>query len=265
MTKRKILFSITTVIEKPDKRKQIINALRSIHKYEPNLHKHAKIVVVNEYSVSGVKADFLKEEFPWIDKIINKKKIDKGQSGSLNLIIDMLGNKTKQNYDYWLHFEESWIVTKPFLKICLEAMDIGIDQLQLTEDIWQDDYNYSINLKRSKQKIYIQKKHLPYKMFEKCLKSKYTSKSKRKIIQHPSCKDYGSKFWPLWSLRPGIDRVSKILNVGYFNTDPKFWPVHFELLFAMQWTMQPGGATKAGILCTKRQKNHVSFSETNLK
>jgi hypothetical protein len=268
MTKRKILFSITTVIERPDKRKQVIRALRSIHKYEPNLRKHAKIVVVNEYSEEGAKADFLKDEFPWIDKVVNKTKKDKGQSGSLNLIIDMLGSPAtkKRKYDYWIHWEESWVATKPFLKVCMEAMDMGIDQLQLTEDIWEEDHDYSINLKRSKRKIYVQRKHFPYKKFEKCLTSRSKSTSRRKkIIQDRECKDYAYDDWPLWSLRPSMDRVSKILNVGYFNTDPKFWPVHFELLFAAQWTMQPGGAVKAGILCTKRQKGHVSFSETNAK
>jgi len=226
--RKNILFSVTTVVERPDKREQLIKALRSIHKHEPNLQKYAKIVIVNEYSETGVKANFLKEEFPWIHTIINKTKKDKGQAASLNIIIKMLGTKMKPKFDFWLHFEESWIVTKPFLNICDEAMSCGIDQLQLTEDNWQDDHDYSILLPRSRKKIYVQSKHLP-----------------------------------LWSLRPGMDRVSKILSIGLFNTSKAMWPVHFELAFAMAWVLQPGGVTKAGIICTKRQTGHISFSETN--
>jgi len=246
-----ILFSMTTVIERPDKREQVIKALRSIHKYEPKLQKYAKIVIINEYNPEGIKADFLKEEFPWINIVINKTFKDKGQAGSLNLIIKMLGTINKPKFDYWLHWEESWVATRPFLGVCYEAMSIGIDQLQLTEDMWEDDYYYYVNLPKSRRKIYIQRKYLPYKMYSHC----------KRIVkkQHEKCRDLGD--WPLWSLRPSMDRVSKILNVGLFNTDPKFWPVDFELEFAYNWTMQSGGVTKAGILCTKRQKGHKSFSD----
>jgi hypothetical protein len=256
--KRDILFSMTTVVERPDKREQLIKALHSIHKYEPKLQKYAKIVVVNEYSEAGVKANFLKEEFPWIDLIINKTKKDKGQAGSLNLIIKMLGTKNRPKFNFWLHFEESWIVTKPFLKICDEAMSIGIDQLQLTEDNWIEDHDYSITLPKTRKRIYVQSKHLPYKGYSDCNRSIHNVEY---IEKH--CRDDGQDEWPLWSLRPGIDRVSKILNVGLFSTAKEMWPVHFELDFALNYVLQPGGVTKAGIICTKRQKGHVSFSEVN--
>jgi hypothetical protein len=258
--KKNILFSMTTVIERSDKREQLIKALRSIHKYEPNLQKYAKIVIINEYNETGIKANFLKEEFPWITSIINKTKKNKGQARSLNLIIKMLGTKNKPKFDFWLHFEESWIVTKPFLKICNEAMAIGIDQLQLTEDNWMQDYDYSIILPDTRRKIYIQTKHFPYKGYLDCLRKGNNTNYIEKY-----CRDYGQDEWPLWSLRPGMDRVSKILNVGLFSTSKDMWPVHFELDCAFNWTLQPGGVVKAGIECVKRQKGHVSFSETNYK
>lgn len=257
--KKNILFSMTTVIERPDKKEQLLKALRSIHKHEPNLQKYAKIVVINEYSEAGIKADFLKKEFPWITSIVNKTRKDKGQAGSLNIILKMLGSKNKPSFDFWLHFEESWIVTKPFLKICDEAMSLGVDQLQLTEDNWEEDHDYSVVLPKTRKKIYIQTKHFPYKGYSHCIRTGNNSKSIEKL-----CRDFGQDEWPLWSLRPGMDRVSKILSVGLFNVSKAMWPVHFELDFALNWVLQPGGVVKAGIKCTKRQKGHVSFSETNL-
>jgi hypothetical protein len=170
----------------------------------------------------------------------------------------MLGSRNKPKFEFWLHWEESWVATKPFLKVCDEAMSIGIDQLQLTEDNWEDDYDYSIVLPNNKRKIFVQTKHLPYKGFAHCKRIK-------EFYQHELCRDHGNEDWPLWSLRPGMDRVSKVLAVGLFNTDPKFWPVDFELEWAWNWVMQPGGVTKAGILCAKRQEGHKSFSETSFK
>ena len=251
---------MTTVIERPDKREQLLKSLRSIHKYEPKLNQYAKIVVVNEYSETGIKADFLKKEFPWITTIINKTKKDKGQAGSLNLIIKMLGTKTKPKFDFLIHWEESWSATKPFLKICDEAMSIGIDQLQLTEDNWMEDFDYSIILPKTRRKIYVQTKHIPYAGYSDCDSSIHNAKHIEKY-----CRDQGQDEWPLWSLRPGIDRVSKVLNIGLFNTSKVMWPVHFELAWAYQWTMQKGGIVKAGIECAKRQEGHVSFSDVNYK
>lgn len=255
--KKNILFSMTTVVERPDKKEQLLNSLRSIHKYEPNLHKYADIIIINEYSENGFKADFLKIEFPWINTIINKTKKYQGQVRSLNLIIDILQGL---NYDYWLHFEESWVVTEPFLKICKEAMLFGIDQLQLTEDDWMKDYNSLILLPKTQKYIYIQNNHIPYKGYSDCIRTNNSTKYIEKM-----CRDKGQDKWPLWSLRPGIDRVSKILNIGKFNTAKVMWPVHFELEYAINWIMQPGGVIKAGIECVKRQKGHISFSETNYK
>jgi hypothetical protein len=141
-------------------------------------------------------------------------------------------------------------------------MSMGVDQLQLTEDVWEDEHSYKIRLPKNKKYIYVQTKYLPYKHYEKCKRGPNGNKT-RNIKQ--KCElvfsDSGYEMdYPVWSLRPAMDRVSKVLNVGYFNEDPKFWPVHFEIEWAYNWIMQPGGAVKAGIICSKRQKGHSSFS-----
>jgi hypothetical protein len=72
MPKKNILFTMTCFLSREDKLIQTLKALRSIHKHEPNLRKHAEIVVINE--CGHVKGQFLKKEFPWITKIVDKKK-----------------------------------------------------------------------------------------------------------------------------------------------------------------------------------------------
>ena len=269
MPKKNILFTLTCFLSREDKLIQTENALRSIYKYEPNLKKYADVVVINECgTVSG---QFLKKEFPWITKVIDKSvKSTCGQSGSLNVAIDMLIKKTKKSkelkipqYEFWLHWEESWVCTKPFLKVCDEAMSLGLDHLHLTTEDYSDDYYYSYKTKLPDSKRFINfKRKYNYDHYEKCKRvPRELNHRSKKIKQNKDCKEYDSgEPWPLWTLQPSMDRVSKILNIGYFNQDPEFWPVHFELEFAYNWLMQPGGVLAAGIGCAKRQKGHRSFS-----
>lgn len=252
-----ILFTLTCFISRPDKMKQTLVALNSIKKQEPHIKKDCYILVVNECptSRSKIASDYLKKKFPWIDKVINKK-YNCGQAASLNIIIDFLKQK---KFKYWLHWEESWKAQKPFLKLCKYAMYIGIDQLQLTEDIWQEDHCKVLDTPH-KRKIYIQT-YDDYSEYEQC---KRTGKKRRKFRPHPKCRSNKSLPWPLWSLRPGIDVVERVLEVGYFTEDPDFWPVHFELEWAYNWSMLCN-IVKGGVECAKRQGGHKSFSEKYLR
>lgn len=251
-----ILFTLTTFLSRPDKLKQSLKALKSIEKYEPDLKKYCYILVINE--CGKVKGNFLKKDFPWIDRVINKNN-KCGQAGSLNIAIDEL-YKNKKKYKYWIHWEESWVAVKPFLEIGIEVMEKGVSQLQFTEDGWMDDYEKKIRLKNRKY-IYIQKKH-SYSNYKICKRKKY-GKSSKNYIPNIRCNERDpDKYWPLWSLRPGIDQVDKVLKVGYFTTDKRFWPVHFELEWAYNWVQL--NTIKAGIELVKRQKGHRSFSEENI-
>jgi len=276
---KKILFTLTTFLSSEGKLDQCIHCLKSIEKYEPNLKKKCYILVINE--CGKTKGQFLKKEFPWIDKIIDKgnhkDKTGKicGQSSSLNIAISYL---KKKKFKYWLHWEESWIATRSFLQLCLDAMKMNIDCIQISED----DNHKSIQRLHTPHNRYLFIQHTPDKTYEfktickcnskKCCckrnKNKLKTKSKN-IKQNPKCKECytkkcDNKWWPLWSLRPGMDKKEKILSVGYFNTDPKFWPVHFELEWSYNWITQPGGVTKAISICSKRQQGHQSFSDKNI-
>jgi len=68
--------------------------------------------------------------------------------------------------------------------------------------------------------------------------------------------------WPLFSLQPGINRVSSILKCGRFDTDPENWPYQFEYLFALEFVknklnkaMIEGGASI-------RVEGHLSTHKT---
>jgi hypothetical protein len=64
--------------------------------------------------------------------------------------------------------------------------------------------------------------------------------------------------WPLFSLRPSINRVAFGERVGPFNEDPRLWPARFEWDYATRWFN--AGATKAVMVphAAHRQPNHVS-------
>lgn len=238
-----------------DKREQCIKALKSIKKTEPNLKRSCHVVVINECGeTSGC---FLKKMFPWIDQVIDKKR-SCGQASSLNRILDEL---RKGKYSYWLHWEESWVAKKPFLKICYYAMKLGIDQIQLTEDdSWEEDRGRKIKTPSCR---YItmcaeSERCIWERRYRKCKRSP-RNKKRKSFAQSYRCRDDPPN-WPMWSLRPGMDNAKKILSVGYFNQNPKFWPVHFELEFAYNWAMQKD-ISKAGIRCAYRQRGHRSFSD----
>lgn len=278
---KNILFTLTTFLSSEGKLKQCIKCLKSIEKYEPNIKKKCFVLIINECGETS--GQFLKKEFPWIDKIIDKGNIkDKsgkkcGQSSSLNIGISYL--KKEKRFKYWIHWEESWVATKSFLQLCYDAMKMNIDCLQISDN---DGYQ-SLKRVHTPHNRYIFIEHFPnndydFKTLCKCNSKKCCCKRKKNelkarsktIKQHKKCKECFSdkcekdKWFPNWSLRPGIERREKVLAVGYFNTDPKFWPVHFELEWAYNWITQPGGVTKAISVCSKRQDGHISFSDKNL-
>ena len=92
-----------------------------------------RFIIINEYSKIDTtnKINFLKEKFPQVD-FIQKKRNEKGQANSLNIIINIL---RENNYDYWIQWEESWFPNRNFIKDAIEIMsESNIDQLQFTND-----------------------------------------------------------------------------------------------------------------------------------
>ena len=153
---------------------------------------------------------------------------------------------------------------RPFIQLCVDAMYMGVDQMQLTEDVMT--WNTSDVKKRTPHNryLYINTRGDNFESFKACKRRPSALHSRTRVVRSSSkCRDNMRQMWPLWSLRPGMDRASKVLNVGYFDEDKVMWPVHFELEWAYNWATQVGGVVKAGANVAYRQRGHISFSETH--
>ena len=223
--KNSILFTCTSYISLEDKFEELYKALFLFFKF--NDYKSIdRFIVINEYSEidTSKKIYFLKEKFPQVD-FIQKKRNKKGQANSLNIIIDIL---KQNNYDYWIQWEESWFPNRNFIKDAIEIMKYSkIDQLQFTND-W---FDWVEKERRHEFKKYIEIDKIP---------GDYSDEN----IDFWDWKKDITK-WPLYSLRPCINRVSTMLPLGYFNTSKKKWPVQFEFEYAYKWAQQ---GLKKGIM-----------------
>lgn len=235
--KNKILFSCTTYLALPEKFEELYNAL-VLFKYFNNYNSIYKFIVINEYNDKDSinKIDFLKNKFPYIE-FIQKRKEEKGQAYSLNIIIDIL---KEGNYDYWIQWEEAWFPTRKFLKDAIKIMNkTDIDQLQFTNDWFNVD----------KKRMHDFKKYI---IIDK-LEGDYSNEN----IEYWNWRKDISK-WPLYSLRPSINRVSTLLPLGYFNNSSEKWPVQFEFEYAYKWCQS---GLKKGIMKNppvKRNSKHKS-------
>ncbi len=245
----KILFTITSYISKPNKLDSLKQTLDSFVKHT-SIEKINKMIVINEYGKNTTEQiSLLEKMYPQIE-FIDKAEKDKGHARSINMIIDILREGT---YDYWIHWEDSWILKKPFLSNAIDIMqDNKVDQLQLIPR-WKDEAE-------ERKKVWTTTSGKKYIEILKINDS---------IDDHlqpfGTCEDYKLDWWendngnwPLFSLSPGIDKVERVLNTGYFDTSPELWPVTFEFKWAIKWLC--GGARKAILdetVC-ERIANHTS-------
>lgn len=218
-----VVFTCTTFFdcEKQDKWTPFCNAMDSIL----SLHSRATLdriglwLVINEYSdrASDWKAK-VNSRYPFI-LFIQKEKDQKGQAVSLNLILDAI-----TPYKYWIQWEESWYPERECLSralLVLESTDIT--QIQMNKNIIDGKPEWL--------------EHTTEFYFPKCYDDycsiNYTKIGKDFINSIEDARTVLSiekhyLAWPLYSLRPSINRVSHYRALGYFNTSPDFWPFIFE-------------------------------------
>jgi len=232
---------ITTFLSKNGKYDQVSKALETLL---PELgDRVGRILLLNEYSEKDT-TDLLyniKKKHPRIE-IMNKKKDQRGQAKSLNIILDILDKNPKMKY--WIHWEESWeLKGRGCIESSLDIMDRdNIDQLQLNT-AWDGNSN---------------KKHDKYyEIFYKDDKHELQSDWNECSNERGDCK-WSVESWPLFSLQPSVNKVSSMLSVGVFDENPDKWPVSFEYEFASKWYNK--GFKKAVLLkpCAFRQDGHVS-------
>eukprot|EP01084_Bolivina_argentea_P207870 354579_1 len=260
-----IYFSMTTCLHLDGKSDELNNAIQSIldvHNGSENVMQLIdKFIVMNEYSLKNTTTIIQKltNKYPFI-QIYDKQKHQHGQAYSLNIILSLLRN-SKNTIKYWIHWEESWYTTKPFLNHIVNIMESNkrISQLQISTDMWWNEY-FIRNVTRSvwKGDYYI---ILPTNPIEKQLFSfginNCTQYKDARLKPHWVLND-----WPLFSLRPSIMKVNTITNIGDFDNDPKKWPGHFELQFAIRFMCN--NLTKAitnHIIATQSKHHKHTYSK----
>ncbi len=247
-----VIWTCTTFFDFPKKDRwaafqSCMDSIRTIHSKE-ELNLISRWVVINEYAESP-KTDWAKEmknKYPFVE-FIQKTKDQHGQAKGLNMILELI-----KPYKYWFHWEETWDTRSPFIMRAITTMEKNPDitQLQMTYDHGRPDwYDVSNERKQCTEDICRIQPHEQTPTF---------------INKNPDTLDLSSisnsGWWPLYSLRPSINRVSfyTTKNIGSFPEDPKLWPYLFELHYSIRWLR--AGSVKAIFKTSPvyRQDTHVS-------
>lgn len=245
MSHKGIIFTLTTCLHLPGKIKQTKECLRTLFTVERNWAFVDSFYLVNEYDPNkpdGIDLSWIKKEYP-LFKIIQKGPAEMGQAYSINIIIDIL---KASDATYWLHWEESWMIKQPFLLDALSVMQTCADvsQLQIAKG-WHD---------------------VPHEQRDGyfVISREYHSIVDEQLGHWPIHCKWKGKPWPLFSLQPGIDRIEKIVNIGYFN--PNHNSVSrgkvngSEFNFSHRWYLQ---GVKKGVLTPFRAFRDVSHNSTS--
>jgi len=227
--KGRLLFSCTTFISNEKKYNILLRTLDTFIKFNKNhLYLIDDYLIVLEYS--SLNRHYINElelKYPMMT-FIDKKEYQKGQSFSLNMIIDKL-----EHYEFWMHWEDSWYSIGPVLQ---EAYNIitttDISHYSLT----QREIIYTMPV--------VENNHIHCKLINNEIKKMQPSVQLIELFKYWQMndmdwsvwKDVG--WWPFFSLTPSINKVSDILNVGYFSIESNKWPFQFEFEWALRWIKQ---------------------------
>jgi len=145
---------------------------------------------------------------------------------------------------YWLQWEESWHATGPFIHKVLEVMDTwAVQQVEVADNSW---ISWPWN-----------KTHLAGDLIWIHRSDKTCNCSSERM------KNMGwnpeKNPWPLFSLRPSINRADTLPYVGNFSTDPRQWPWNFEYDWSCALVhMRMNKGAIAGHSVVQRQPGHKS-------
>jgi hypothetical protein len=247
---KSVIVTCSSFMSRGNRRQELLAAVSSILTRHPPAEQQliGELIVINEYDsvrsedyAPAVRALSPKIEF------IQKGPAERGQARTLNMILDRIGG-----YEYWVHWEESFVCTRPFLARAVDVMlSTELTQLQLTPD-WLD---VGMDRLRPEETAagtrYV--RVLPHTRTAELVRTTDVFGYDRLVNRN----GWGVA-WPPFSLRPGINRVDFCGRVGRFSEDPRLWPVRFEWEYAKRWLM--AGATKAVLSAhaAERQPNHLS-------
>jgi hypothetical protein len=236
------IFTITTCLHIVNKLDQTLKCLHSLFDKENKLYQ-MQCVLINEYAPDEIdRTQLIHELYPNIE-IIQKEKKDVGQTASVNIILNML---RKSKHEFWIHWEESWVLHSPFVTdaLCTLNKYPEVSQLQVSKG-WDDvphDKHEMINI----------------------VGNKYHERVNTILGNTAHSVKWKKKPWPLFSLQPGVDRVKHVINIDDFfpfqNSVPNGKVNGAEFNFAHRWYLQN---VKKGVLTpfrALRDKAHISTS-----
>jgi len=239
------LFTVTTSLHLPGKESQTMKCLHELFTIERQIleSKQIRCVLINEYAPDNIdRLSNIRLRYPQIT-CIQKNVLNIGQAKSINMILEMLREET---FEFWIHWEESWLVHAPFLT---DAMTIfkehpEISQLQIAKG-W-DNVPHDVH----------DKVNVVSHEYHKVIDERLNMKAENVL--------WKNKPWPLFSLQPGIDRVKNIINIGDFyphqNSVPHGKVNGSEFNFACRWYEQN---VKKGVLTPYRAFRELHHISTN--
>jgi hypothetical protein len=245
---KKIIFTVTTFFDfkKEDKWSVFCNGMDSIFKFHPKIDAFFDFYIINEYD-DNPSEDWnqkIKEKYPFMT-FIQKPLELKGQGKSLNLILDMI-----ETYTYWIHWEEAWFATRSFLFEAIEIMNNSkVSQLQFTQENNSTHWNDKIVV----NDCYLVPNKIAYCIINYDIDEYPLPDLNNEFIHE----DWMNVKWPLYSIRPSINRVSDY-TFGKFSENPKLWPLKFELEFGNRWMKQKNIKAIFAEGPVTRKKTHVS-------
>lgn len=204
---------------------------------DPLVQTGQEVIVINEWSPDAdTHRAFMRQHYPTV-RFLQKGVEDAGQARSLNILVrDHLLHSPKK---FWVHWEDSWVCTRPFFPDAVRLMNRHphVCQLQLTGD-WHDGNNKDDGLT--------------------ILRPPPRHEWDKDAYRHEPLDLAG---WPLFSLRPSINRLSFFQRHAtdfYFLEHPHLWPLRFEWEFGRLFLRNGGVKAVANRAYATRVRGHKS-------
>ena len=190
-----------------------------------------KIIVINEYSANP-RANWgklIKQQFPSV-LFLQKGHTDAGQARSFNMLMPYI-----KQYKYWLHWEESWYPSRPFLEQAFLIMDTdkaNITQLQFTKDE-KGKTDWMTNKEDRRTHKMIDDVHY-------CIIHPTEKIDRNQGYDKIKTSEQAVHYWPLYSLRPSLNRVAFYHNMQPFSENKFNPPLTAEYDYALKWYKKGG-------------------------
>lgn len=160
-----------------------------------------------------------KRLYPFIE-FINKGPNEKGHAESCNRILKLVETP------YLFHLEDDWkfVEKRAYLTECLEVLQANEKYGQcLINRNYTETYKHELTVGGFPR---VTESGMKYVIQEFCNTEESKAEFNRKYQSRPSC-----SYWPHFSLRPGLNRMSMFSEIGAFNPSAS----HFEMEYAYRY------------------------------